>query len=324
MNFLADAHSCLPLFGDTDINQLQRHFDAGFRYVSINVGMDFNPLEQIFTTIAGFRKQIKNNPDWLMLAENYSDIERAFKENKLAISFDLEGSVPLLDNLDMVALYKQLGVRQIHLAYNRNNSIAGGAHDPIEQGLTKLGEQVVREIHSQNILMDLSHNSEKTAFDICAISQDLQKPVIYSHANPKGVVNHGRNISDEIIKEVAKTGGLICLNGVGRFVGDENLNPLSLIPHLEYMLNLVSIEKISLGLDFCYEEKRDDIPNNLKRSFWWPIEAGYGENGLSGKYIPPEAVLILIEELLRRNYPENQIKMIFKNNLLNLIKKVWD
>ena len=156
MNFLADAHSCLPLFGDTDINQLQRHFDAGFRYVSINVGMDFNPLEQIFTTIAGFRKQIKNNPDWLMLAENYSDIERAFKENKLAISFDLEGSVPLLDNLDMVALYKQLGVRQIHLAYNRNNSIAGGAHDHIEQGLTKLGEQVVREIHSQNILMDLS------------------------------------------------------------------------------------------------------------------------------------------------------------------------
>ena len=71
----ADAHSCLPLHGDTDINQLRLHYDAGVRYLSINVGMDMNPLPQIMTTIAGYRRQIAE-ADWLELADTAADIER--------------------------------------------------------------------------------------------------------------------------------------------------------------------------------------------------------------------------------------------------------
>lgn len=319
----ADAHSCLPLLGDTDIGQLKKHYEAGCRYVSINVGMDLNPLEQILRVIAGFRVQIFNNPDWLILASDFSDIKKAFVEEKLAITFDLEGSIPLLDDLNMIKLYKDLGLRQIHLAYNRNNSIAGGAHDPIEQGLTNLGIEVVKEIHRQKILMDLSHNSEKTALEICELSQDLKKPVLYSHANPRAVHFHERNISDEVILAVAKTGGLICLNGVGSFIGDENLNPISMVAHLEYLFSLVGIEKIGIGLDFCYEENRPDIPSSVNRSYWWPLKSGYSERGLSGKYIEPKGLEKIAEELLRRNFQESQIKMIMKDNLLGLIERVW-
>ena len=129
----ADAHSCLPLHGDTDINQLRLHYDADVRYLSVNVGMDMNPLTQIMTTIAGYRRQIAE-ADWLELADTAADIERIAASGKLALSFDLEGALPLLETPDMVALYHRLGVRQIHLAYNRSNSVAGGAHD--EGGLT--------------------------------------------------------------------------------------------------------------------------------------------------------------------------------------------
>lgn len=318
----ADCHSCLPVRPDADINMLKLHYEAGCRYVSINVGMDLQPVSQIFSTIASFRRQISES-DFLIQAENFSDIERAFREEKLAVSFDLEGSLPLLDNKDTLALYKKLGLRQIHLAYNRNNSIAGGAHDPVKQGLTKFGEEIVREIHRLGILMDLSHSSEETARDICALSRTLNKPVLYSHANPRAIVKHERNISDEIIQEVAKTGGIIAINGVAKFVGSSDLNPLAMIPHIEHCAALVGTDKVAIGLDYCYDDGISDIPSDCNRGFWWPIQSGYGENGLGGKYISPENLCKICEELARLNYQEDEIAAICSKNLLVLIDKSW-
>lgn len=316
----ADAHSCLPLRPDSDIHQLRRHFDAGVRYVSINIGMDMNPLAQIMATIAGFRAQIEKS-DWIELAGTHADILRIESNNKLAVSFDLEGAIPLLELPEMVALYHRLGVRQIHLAYNRNNSVAGGAHD-VPQGLTTLGEKIVDAIHEAGILMDLSHSDEKTALDICAYSGD--RPVLYSHANPNAILAHGRNVSDRAIKAVAATGGIVCLNGVARFIGDPELNPQSLIPFIDHVVQLIGAEKTGIGLDYCYDDGIPDIPADVNRQYWWPPEAGYDPvKGLSGKYLPPEALGEIAIGLEKLGYPRADIENILRNNLLNLIQRVW-
>lgn len=316
----ADAHSCLPVRADSDVRQLRRHFDAGVRYVSINIGMDMNPLPQIMGTIAGFRRQIAATP-WLELAETYADILRIAGDNKLAVSFDLEGALPLLELPDMVALYHRLGVRQIHLAYNRNNSIAGGAHD-IPQGLTKLGERVVDAIHDAGVLMDLSHSDEKTALDICAYSG--KRPVLFSHANPRALVDHGRNITDRAIKAVAATGGIVCLNGVARFIGDPDLKPHSLIPLIDHVVQQVGIAHTGIGLDYCYDDGIPDIPAEVDRQYWWPPEAGYDpKKGLSGKYLAPEALAEIHGGLEKRGYSRADIQAIMRDNLLNLIHRVW-
>lgn len=314
-----DAHSCLPLRADTDINQLRRHYDSGVRYVSINIGMDFNPLNQIFSTIAGLTAQIEKSA-FCVLVSTPADIEEALQANKLAITFDLEGSVPLLDLPEMVGLYKKLGVRQIHLAYNRNNSIAGGAHD-VPQGLTKLGEKVVDEIHRQGIFMDLSHSDEKTALDICAHSGN--RPVLYSHGNPNAVFAHGRNVSDKALRAVANTGGLVCLNGVGSFLGDPDLKPESLVNQIDYVVQLLGIERVGIGLDYCYDDGISDMPENLDRAYWWPPSAGYGVNGLSGRYMPPEALPQVFQLLEKRGYSANDLSALAYQNLFQLIHKVW-
>ncbi len=320
--YFADAHSCLPLRPDTNIEQLRLHYDAGIRYVSINVGMDMNPLPQVMTTIAGFRQQIKN-ADWLILASHYNDIEQAEQTNKLAISFDLEGSIPLLNTPAMVDLYHQLGVRQIHLVYNRNNSCAGGAHDE-PQGLTTLGKKMVQAIHEAGIIMDMSHSGEQTALDICELSLSFGKPAIFSHANPKGLVMHGRNISDKVIKATAQTGGIIGVNGVGRFVGDESLNPNSLVPHIDYIAALVGIDYVALGLDYCYDDGINDRPDNLDPGYWWPKEAGYDPiKGLSGRYVSPAGYTDIANGLTKLGYSAQDIKKVLRDNLHNLIKKVW-
>lgn len=319
MNVFADAHSCLPLHRHSDIRQLQRHYDAGARYVSINIGMDFNPLNQIMETIASFRAQIQQHHDFI-LAESASDIEKALQNNQLAISFDLEGAVPLLESVDMVALYHRLGVRQIHLAYNRNNSVAGGAHDVV-QGLTKLGERMVDAIHDNGILMDLSHSDERTALDICAHSGN--RPVLYSHGNPRACFDHGRNVTDRAMKAVAATGGLVCLNGVATFLNDWDLKPASLVRFIDYTVQLLGIERVGIGLDFCYDDGVNDMPEGLDRGFWWPQSAGYGANGLSGRYMPPEALQDVWAGLSALGYQENDLEALRWNNLIGLIKKVW-
>lgn len=123
-----DAHACLPLLPGQSMAALEQHRAAGVSYVSVNVGMDFNPIPTVMRVIAAFRGWIAAHSDHYLLTESADDVRRAKREGKVAVAFDLEGSVMLDDDLSMLALYRDLGVRQIHLAYNRDNSVGGGCH----------------------------------------------------------------------------------------------------------------------------------------------------------------------------------------------------
>ena len=145
-----DAHSCLPLLSGIDMSVLRRHKQAGFDFVSINVGMDMNPIDQVMRTIAWFRHWLTQHADEFALIETLADVKAAKKTGKLAVAFDLEGSTMLLGDLAMVEVYRDLGVRQAHLVYNRNNTVGGGCHDD-DTGLTAYGREVVRAINRAGI-----------------------------------------------------------------------------------------------------------------------------------------------------------------------------
>ena len=187
-----DAHSCLPLKPDADIGDLLRHKAAGIDYVSVNVGMDMNPVADVIRVIAGFRASLAARPEDFVLVGTVAELRQAKRDGRLAVSFDLEGSLPLAGDLAMIGLYRDLGVRQMHLVYNRNNAVGGGCHD-LDFGLSDYGRRVVAEINRVGILMDCSHTGERTSLEIIEAST---KPVVFSHANPRALVDHGRNISD--------------------------------------------------------------------------------------------------------------------------------
>ena len=141
-----EAHACLPLHPAADFSPMDELRAAGVNYVSINVGMDMNPVAQIMAVIAAFRAKIAANPERYRLVSSVEEIREAAAAGQLAIGFDLEGAIPLQEQTEMVALYRELGVRQIHFAYNRNNSVADGCHDEA-RGLTPLG---VRRLSSNS------------------------------------------------------------------------------------------------------------------------------------------------------------------------------
>ena len=171
-----DSHVCLPLHPDADLGALERHHASGVDFVSINVGMDMNPLPQIMQTLASFRAQLRARPERFVAVADAGDVLRAKAEGKLAVAFDLEGGVPLGERPEMVQLFYDLGVRQIHLVYNRNNAIGGGCYDD-DVPLSDLGRRIVRAINAAGMLMDCSHTGYRTSMDIMALSAragDLQ------------------------------------------------------------------------------------------------------------------------------------------------------
>jgi membrane dipeptidase len=316
-----DAHACLPLHPDADFSPLDSLREAGVNYVSVNIGMDMNPLAQVMSTLAGFRATIAANPERFRLVGSTVEIEAAVADGVLAIGFDLEGAEPLLGQPDMVALYRDLGVRQIHFAYNRNNPVADGCHD-VERGLTALGQRMVEAVNRAGLLMDCSHTGRRCSLDIMAVSRE---PVIFSHANPLALAEHGRNITDEQIRACAATGGVICLSGVSRFLGNDQPSATDMARHAAYVAELVGAQHIGIGLDISFRqpELNDSPPPPYDPVHWWPREAGYDRGISPMRYTPIETWRLLPDALAQVGFSESDVEAIAGGNMMRVAAQVW-
>jgi membrane dipeptidase len=314
-----DSHACLPLHPAADIGALQRHHRAGVDFVSVNVGMDMNPLPQIMAVIASFRAQLQARPEHFVAVAGADDVLRAKTEGKLAVAFDLEGGMPLGGRPEMVGLFHDLGVRQIHLAYNRNNSIGGGCYDD-DVPLSDLGRRIVRAINQSGMLMDCSHTGYRTSMDIMALSD---APVVYSHANPLALADNGRNIRDDQIDACVATGGVVCVNGIGRFLGAPAADTATILRHIDYLVQRVGADHVGLGLDYEYDLGLDGDPPGFDRAYWFPPAHGYGPDGPRHGVAVPEQFPEITLGLLGMGYDEADVRKILGTNMLGLARQVW-
>ncbi|CAN7630243.1 dipeptidase [Duganella sp. LjRoot269] len=315
-----DAHACLPQHPQADFTPVRRLHAAGVNYVSLNVGADMNPISQVMSVIAGYRATIESDPDRYVLVSTVDDIIQAAADGRIAITFDLEGSMPLLDQPDMVALYARLGVRQIHFAYNRNNSVAGGCHD-VPRGLTPLGHSMVAAVNDAGILMDCSHTGRLCSLEIMAAST---QPVIFSHANPYTLVEHGRNVTDEQIRACAATGGVVCVSGLSWFLGKENPGADDVARHAAYIADLVGVSHAGIGLDICFQQPAldDTPPGDFDPGHWWPASAGYSADR-PPTFTPPEVWRQLAAALRKVGMTDTEAELVMGRNMMRVAQQVW-
>ena len=316
-----DAHMCLPLHPQASFAPIDQLKAAGLNYVSINVGMDMNPVSQILPVIAGYRATIAAYPEKYTLVSSVADIARARLAGQISIGFDLEGAMPLLEQPHMVALYASLGVRQIHFAYNRNNSVADGCHD-VERGLTPLGRRMVEAVNEVGLLMDCSHTGRRCSLEIMEASA---KPVIFSHANPLALVEHDRNISDAQIRACAATGGVVCMSGVARFLGTPNPSAQDVARHAAYVADRVGVQHVGIGLDngFSEEGLDDRPPGDFDRTYWWPESAGYARGISDIRYTPVDTWQKLDAALQSAGMRPDEAALVLGGNMVRVAKEVW-
>ena len=160
-------------------------------------------------------QQAARHPDRMMMAFNVADIERAHKEHKLAALMGIEGGHSIENDMHLLDDFCRLGVRYMTLTWSNTNEWAdssGDIHDPKlehHNGLTDFGKQVVLEMNRLGMMVDISHVADKTFWDAIATTK---APVIASHSSARALVNHPRNMTDEMLRAVAKNGGVVQVN----------------------------------------------------------------------------------------------------------------
>ncbi|WP_165191528.1 dipeptidase [Caulobacter soli] len=314
-----DNHGCMPLrAGDGDfLPQLERYRASGIDVVGLNVGFGLQSLEEHVRVLAWFRRWLTDHADRYVLVGTIAEARAAAAAGKLAVFFDIEGTGPLdAGDLGLVQLFYDLGVRWMLMAYNRQTAVGSGCYDETDGGLTAFGRQVLAEMERVGMLVCCSHTGERSALEVI---EAARAPVIVSHSNAKAVFDHTRNVSDRVIKAVAASGGVVGVNGVGAFLGDNDASTQTLVAHVDHMVQLVGPDHVGLGLDYVFDmTELVDYLQKMRQTF--PHDATYAADI---QFVEPERFPGIAAALVAKGYGDADLAKILGGNWTRVAERVW-
>jgi membrane dipeptidase len=275
--------------------------------------------------------------DQIEMATTAADIKRIVKANKIAAFLSIEGGHTINDDLRVLRMYYQLGIRAMTLTHSRNNNWADSATDkPQHNGLTDFGKEVVREMNRLGMLVDISHVADKTFYDTLAVTT---KPVIASHSSMRALSDVPRNVTDEMLWALAKNGGVLGITFGEGFINPKDADALRAAIEIETTappmtgrtLDDYAAEDVRnlfgtrVKVAATVEDVADHIDHAVKIAGIDHVGIGSDFDGVSG---PPNGLddvskmPALIEVLLERNYSERDLKKILGENYLRVIREV--
>jgi membrane dipeptidase len=265
-------------------------------------------LDQIDTV----HRMVERWPTVFQMARTADDVERAFKAGRIGSLIGMEGGHSIDNSLGTLRMFYALGARYMTLTHNGNLRWADAAADkPVHGGLTKFGEEVVREMNRLGMLVDLSHVSPDTMEDALRVTA---APVIFSHSSARAICNVPRNVPDNILQMVAKNGGVVMVTFVPGFisqaVADFSARPAAerkgmtapratlaqVADHIDHIRKVAGIDHIGLGGDF---DGITDVVQGLEDVSKYPD---------------------LTAELLRRGYSDADVRKIIGLNVLRVMR----
>jgi len=204
--------------GSIDIPRMR---EGGMNAIFFSIWIDGRTMgpvavQKALDQIDAVRENVRRYSNDLVLARTAEDVRRAHAQGKIAALMGVEGGHMIGNDLRMVRIFADLGVRYMTLAHFYNDEWADSSTDkPAHNGLTDFGKEVVREMNRQGMLVDISHVSDKTFYDALEVSR---APMIASHSSCRALCNHPRDMSDDMIKALAAKGGVIQINYERSFI----------------------------------------------------------------------------------------------------------
>ena len=262
--------------------------------------------------------------DYIRPVRTVADIQAAKSEGRTGIILGWQNATPVENDVRRFRLFHALGVRIVQLTYNERNLFGDGCWELNDAGLSRIGQAAIREMNQLGILIDLSHVGDRTVLETIGHSE---QPVAFTHANARSQLDHPRNKTDEAIRAVVSSGGVI---GANAFPGhhakayDSTLDDY--LDAVDYLVQMVGVDYVAIGTDFCMGRSR--------AWFRW-IAASHGREPFRAQSETPEPYRHLrgfagplefvnvAGGLLRRGYEEDGVRKILGENWLRLFGQVW-
>ena len=307
---------------------LQHSIDNQYSFISATIsnGPPEDTPEVVMERMKRVNEYWKAQDDRYLQVYSLEHIEEARSAGKLAIMHNFQSMMPLGTDpataIENLGKYYDLGLRQMNFTYNIDTPFADGGvsnDDGTDEGVQELGTTVIREMNRLGIVVDCSHSSNQTCIEAAAITT---KPMMMSHSNLMTFQPIGRNVSDQAVKAVAATNGVICVNFIGGFLNPQGLaRPNDIAKHVEYIANMVGRDKLCVGPDYVYNyaETLDWVLRNPEN---FPPEMGYASPSHMGK---PGEIWGVVRELEDQyGWSEEEIRGFLGENLLRLYRANWE
>ena len=278
---LIDGLQC----GHFNRSSLEELKAAGVSCVTVTCGFWEGAIESL-DSIAKWRDLVRANSDIATIIKRTADIEAAHRDGKVGVLLGFQNSNCLQGRIRFVELFAELGTRVIQLTYNNQNELGGSCYEEHDSGLTRFGREVIREMNQTGILVDLSHVGDRTTLDAIKYSQ---KPVAVTHANPKSAFDHKRNKSDDVLRALRDTGGVIGCATYRNIVGDEYAETVEKWAALvARAVDLAGIDHVAFGTDTNHNKRVPEDLDWMRKGYWTRGEDfGAGSREMPGAVPPP-------------------------------------
>lgn len=319
--------ACIPTARPCDVKTM---LDAGLTAAMVTITDDIlDDCRQTLERVARWYDGCRESSHQLILATTTADIEEARKAQKVAVILALQDTRAIESNVSLLDVMHRLGIRVMQLTYQNRNYIGDGSAEHTDCGLSEFGKAVIKRMNHLGILIDLSHCGYCTTMEAIAESE---QPVAFTHILPRSLSAHpvARNKSDEQISALAERGGVVGLHTWSK-LGErqQGVRPAlsDYLDYIEYVVNLVGVEHVGIGSDFCPGWNRDpnmeDQFEVLARRFPELYE-GYtvGTKNFEGLQ-DVQDVRNITRGLLERGFTENDVRRVIGLNWLELLDRVW-
>lgn len=278
-------------------------------------------FEATMDNIAAWQRLFAENTDLIRPVHSVSDVERAKADGHAGIVLGFQNLSAIEDRVERLALFRNLGVGVMQMAYNTQNFVGSGCYESHDGGLSDFGHDVVAEMNRLGILCDLSHVGEQTSTDVIRTSD---KPVAYSHCLPAGLKAHPRNKSDEQLRFIVEHGGFV---GVTLFPPFLKNGPDSTVDDyveaIDYVIDICGESSVGIGTDFTEGQPPEFFD-------WITRDKGDGRKLTEfGEIRNPEGMRRIADfpnltaAMVRAGWSEARIERVLGSNWLGLLREVW-
>lgn len=277
--------------------------------------------QQALTFLAAWQGFAGRNSHVFTLVDGVADLDRAKAEKKCAVIMGIQNAEHF-EKIEDVALFRRLGLRCAQLTYNTQNMIGSGSTERVDGGVSDYGAAIIAEMEKCKMLVDVSHCGDKTTLDAIEIAKG---PIAITHSNARSLVDHPRVKTDAAIKALAAKGGVMGITGVRMFVRTTDpTNVGHMADHIDHVAKLVGVDHVGIGSDadlHGYDDMKPDEYALLKGSYKGSY-AFRDKIDIDG-FDHPLKTFDLTEELIRRNYSDENIRAVLGGNFRRLLAQVW-